>query len=50
MIYNKTTLRTDAYQTPVVEVLGISTEQPFLAASTGNAPEGYEFDDVLTDW
>ena len=50
MIYNKTIQRTDAYQTPVVEVMSISTEQPFLAASSSSAPEGYMFDDVLTDW
>ena len=50
MIDNKTTMRTDAYQTPVVEVMSISTEQPFLVASTGNAPEAYKFDEVLTDW
>ena len=50
MIYNKTTMRADAYQTPEVEVLDISTEQPFLAASTGSAPEDYKFDDELTDW
>ena len=50
MIYNKTTLRTDAYQTPAVEVLAISTEQPFLAVSSCSDPEGYKFDDVLTDW
>lgn len=50
MIYNKTNMRTDIYQTPVVEVQTISTEQPFLAASMSSDPEGYKFDDVLTDW
>ena len=50
MVYNKTIQRTDAYQTPVVEVMSISTEQPFLAASSSRNPEGYEIDDVLTDW
>lgn len=50
MIYNKTTMRTDAYQTPVVEVLVISTEQPFLTASLSKELEGYKFDDMLNDW
>ena len=50
MIYNKTIQRTDTYQTPVVEVLSISTEQPFLAASLSSDPEGYKIDDELTDW
>lgn len=50
MIYNKTTMRTDAYQTPVVEVLVISTEQPFLTASLSKELEDYKFDDMLNDW
>ena len=50
MIYNKTTLRTDAYQTPVVEEMAISTEQLFLAASSSGAPEDYTLDKELTEW
>lgn len=50
MIYNKTTKTTDTYQSPSVEVVGISTEQPFLTASLDNGPEGYKFNDPLNDW
>ena len=50
MINDKTILSADVYQTPTVGVVTISTEQPFLAASLGDQPEGYQIDNELTDW
>ena len=39
------------YQAPSMVLLEIYSEQPFLAGSgIDGQPEGYTFDEVLTDW
>ena len=44
----------NTYQTPAIEVLSISLEQPVLTASgnvfSGNGPEGYDIDDADFNW
>lgn len=44
----------NAYQTPAIEVLSISFEQPVLTGSGnkfgGNSPEGYNIDDDVFNW